>query len=263
MRYNLFQKNGWFFDLIGSLTHEHSKSIPSLFPTLGSNLDMNLLGLGFNLHRSNNISDSFFSFEWINNLGGSNQNAFWNSTTLSGARSNSERDFAVYNLFAAHSQYLDPNKVHRLSGSFRWVMPDKRLPPSRMTSFGGLYSVRGYKEDGIVADGGMLLSSQYEFDLVKHYRSKGPAEEDMEKEIKNPWLSKLALLAFSDFAQAEIKNAVPGEIATQELWSIGAGIAIAIKDNFDAGIYYGYPLTSTDTTSKGSGRWNFSLIWRY
>ena len=263
LRYNLFQKNGWFFDVTSSLSHEHSEVTPSLFPAPGSDVDMNLLGTGVSIHRSGDIADTYFSFEQVRNIGGSGQNSFWNSTTLTGARANSDKDFSIYNFLAAHSQYLNPNKIQRLSVSFRQIIPDERLAPSKMTSFGGLYSVRGYEENEIVADGGTLLSAQYEFDLVKRNQFIENNGSQMEQESENPWLKKFAILAFTDYARARIKDSVPGERGTQELSSIGLGLAVATRNNIDAVVYYGYPLKSTDDTTRGRGRWNFSLTMRW
>ena len=152
----------------------------------------------------------------------------------------------------------------RLSGSFRWITSDERLVPSKMTTFGGLYSVRGYEEDEIVADGGVLASVQYEFDLVKYDESREIRETESEqKQTKKPWLRKLAPLAFVDYSQARMKDPVLGEDKTQDLFSVGVVMAIGRGDNFDAGIYYGWPLRSTADTKKGQGRWNFSFIMRW
>ena len=263
LRLNLFQANGWFFDVTGSLSREHSKVTPSLFPTAGSDVDMDLLGTGISIYRSGDIADTYFSFERVQNIGGSGQNSFWDSTKLSGARPNSERNFTIYNFLAAHSQYLDPNKIQRLSVSLRHIIPDERLAPSKMTSFGGLYSVRGYEENEIVADGGTLVSVQYEFDLVKHGQFIENNESKIDQEGESSWLRKFAILAYTDYAKAKMNDAVSGEKGTQELCSIGTGFSAAIKNNIDTAVYYGYPLKSTDETTKGKGRWNFSFIMRW
>jgi hemolysin activation/secretion protein len=131
-----------------------------------------------------------------------------------------------------------------------------------MTVFGGLYSVRGYKEDEIVADGGTLISAQYEFDLTQYSQPK-ESNDDLKKTNQIPWFSKLALVAFNDFARAKTKHPVEGEKGIQQLCSIGTGVIAAIGDNFDAAIYYGHPLISTADTDKGNGRWSFSFTLRW
>jgi hemolysin activation/secretion protein len=132
-----------------------------------------------------------------------------------------------------------------------------------MTVFGGLYSVRGYEEDEIVADGGMLLSAQYEFDLIKHINSTAESESESEETARKPWLRKLALLAFTDIGRAKTQDPVEGEKEIEELSSVGIGTAVGLGENLDAAVYYGYPLQSTMNTDKGHGRWSFSFVLRW
>lgn len=231
-RFNVLQNDGWFFDVTGSLSHENSRVTPSLFATLETDIDMDLWGTGVDLHRSNDKSTTSLSFNRIQSIGGSSKADFVK------ARTDTDPHFNIYTLGAAHSRYFDPNRVQRFSGSLRWITSNKRLTPSKMTAFGGLYSVRSYDEDEIVADGGLLFSAQYEFDLVKYSQTKEnretESEAESEAEVKKPWLRKLALLTFIDFARAKIKDPVPGEKGLQELCSIGIGTGMRLGDNLDA-----------------------------
>jgi hemolysin activation/secretion protein len=186
-------------------------------------------------------------------MGGSDKNDFEDS------RMDTNPDFTIYNFWATHSQYLDSTKVNRISASFRSITSNERLIPAKMTTFGGLYSVRGYEEDEIVADGGILISGQYEFDLVK----VGEANRDQSLELKEsekPLLRKLAPVAFIDSARAKIKHPIAGELAVQELCSVGTGLIIETKGNFSAGIYYGWALRGTEETDRGDGRLNMSFM---
>ena len=261
LRYNAFQDQGWFFDLTTSLTHEKSRVSSSIFSAiLGSKVSMDLWGIGVDIHRRSDMSNTSIAFDRIQSVGGSSQRKFWDITTLTGARANSDRDFTIYTTSARHSQYLDADKIKRLSGSIRWLVPNERLVPAKMTTFGGMYSVRGYKESRIVADGGVLASAQYEFDLVKYDKPQDISETDSEK---TPWLRKLAPLAFFDYGRARIKSRVAGEQGSQDLCSIGVGTLFEIGDNFSGALYYGYPLESTNTTDEGEGRINISLMMRW
>lgn len=260
LSYNIFQKDSWFVDITGSLSHEESKWTPSL--GLGSDVNMDLWGVGINIHHSDDMSNTSLTFNRIESMSGSSRAEF------NIARPNAEPDFTIYNFGAAHSQYLKINKVNRVSASFRLITSNERLVPSKMTTFGGFYSVRGYDEDEIVADGGILMSGQYEFDLVKHRESlenrESTSEASSEETQDNkPWLRKLAPLAFFDFGRAKIKSPLVGEQGTQELFSLGVGTIAELGDNFSAGIYYGWPLRGTDQTNKGDGRLNFSCIYRF
>lgn len=260
LSYNVFQMDNWFVDVTGSLSQENSKVTPTL--GLASDVDMYLWGIGINIHRSDDMSNTSLTFNRIESMSGSSREEF------NIARSNADPDFAIYNFGAAHSQYLETSKVNRVSASFRLITSNERLVPAKMTTFGGFYSIRGYDEDEIVADGGILMSGQYEFDLVKHSETlenrEATSEAGSEETQDNkPWLRKLAPLAFIDFGRAKIKSPLVGEQGTQELCSLGVGTIAELGDNFSAGIYYGWPLRRTDQTNKGDGRLNFSCVYRF
>jgi hemolysin activation/secretion protein len=255
LSYNIFQKDDWFLDITGSISQERSKVTPSL--GIATDVDMDLFGAGVHLHRSEDMSDTSVSFNTFTNVSGTDDDVDVELRL-------DDADFTIYNFAASHSMYLDEDKINRLSGSFRLITSDERLVPAKMTTFGGLYSVRGYEEDEIVADGGIIMSAQYEFDLVKHNeaqqeRMTGSQQSKEEK----PWLRKLAPLVFVDYGRAKIKSPLWAEQEIHELSSAGAGVVIEIGDNFNAGIYYGWPLRETEETDEGDGRFNFSLRYRY
>jgi hemolysin activation/secretion protein len=256
LSYNVLQIHDWFVDLTGSISHERSKVTPSL--GLASDVDMELWGVGANVHHSDDTSNTSLTFNRTESMGGSGRRRFED------ARLNTEPDFAIYNFGAVHSQYLDGAKVNRVSGSFRSTTSDERLVPAKMTTFGGLYSVRGYEEDEIVADGGIFASGQYEFDLVKHGQAEqGQQESAGQKEAEKHLLRKFAPLVFVDYGRAKIKDPVAGEREARELCSVGTGILIEAGDDFSASIYYGWPLRGTDETDSGEGRLNASFIKRF
>ena len=171
LRYNLIQTaDKWFFDLIGGFSQEISKNSPQIPPFtsfLENQVRMDLVDYGFDLHRRTDMKETSFTFERIQNVGGSSQEDFENSR-LGGA----EKYFALDTAALSHKQYLDPNKVNNLIATLRGIYPEDRLAPSKMTLFGGMYTVRGYDEDEIVADGGILASLQYEFDIIKYSEAR-------------------------------------------------------------------------------------------
>jgi len=255
LRYNIFQHDGWFFDVLTSVSHERSKITSSLFNSvLGSKVWMDLWGIGLNVHRLDDMSRTSFLFDRIESISGSSDSAF------DDARAGADSDFNIYTVSAAHRQYLDPDKIQRMVGSAWWIHPNQRMVPARMMVFGGLYSVRGYKEHEVVADGGTLLSLQYEYDLVKHYESQLEPES---VSVEKPFLRRFAPLVFFDLGRAETRHATDDENNIDELASVGVGTAVELGDNFEADIYYGWPLRSTEDTTKGHGRWNFNFILRW
>lgn len=262
LRYNIYQEQNWFFDVTGSLSHEESKidsSAEELFGTdvFKSDIEMELWGIGANIYHRDDVSNTSLSLNRVQNFGGSDQEEFWDPVTLTGARFDAERNFAIYTMSANHSQYLDQNKVEQFRSTFRWIKPSDRLVPAKMTSFGGMYTVRGYDEYEIVADGGILASIQYEYDLVRRNQAVEPIK------VANEELKKLAPLVFFDYGQAKIESPVSGEKSSQTLYSIGIGLAFEIGNNFSGALYYGNPLKSTDDTDSGNGRVSASAMLRW
>ena len=265
LRYNAFQKDGWFLDLTTSLSHEKSKvsSSSSLLNLAGigvGEVEMYLWGVGFDIHRRSDMSNTSLVYDRIQSIGGDPQRKFWDTITSTGVRTNEDNDFIIQTITGNHGQYLDPDKIERLTGSVRWIIPDERLVPARMTTFGGMYSVRGYKESRIVADGGVLASVQYEYDLVKYDQAQGVSRPSSDEKYE---LKKLAPLVFFDYGRAKITDKVAGEQGDQDLYSVGVGTLVEIGENLSAALYYGYPLESTNTTDEGDGRLNVSLMLRW
>jgi len=259
LRYNVFQVDDWFFDVIGSFSEEESRNTPSLFPEFtASKVRMNLLGGGVDIHKRDDVSLASLGYKYTANTGGSGEDEFVK------ARTDTEKYFTIHNFYGSYSRILDPNKVTRLSMSLRWVVTDDRLVPAKMTPFGGMYTVRGYKEYEVIADEGVLASAQYEFDVIRYENLKGSSKEDVDKQqSKQKGLKKLAPLAFVDFGRSTINSPIGDEKQHQTLLSVGIGAVAEYGDNFSGGVYYGIPLRETEDTKPGSGRVNVSLMMRW
>ena len=262
LRFNALQHKGWFLDLTSSLTHEESEVTSSLFPAFfGNQVTVNLWGVGVEAHRRDDMTSSLLGVNRLQSIGdGSGQSSFWDSATSTGARTNSEQDFTILTFSANHSRFLDADKIQRFLGTFKYIRPNTRLIPAKMTTFGGMYSVRGYKESGIVADGGLLGSLQYEYDLVKlDERDEGIViEADGEMDLR-----KLAPLVFIDFGRAKIRDSVAGENNVEELLSVGTGVVVEIGEHFNGAVFYGFPLRDTSTTRGHDGHLNIGLMLRW
>lgn len=263
LRYNLHQHEDWFFDLTGSLSYEESKisTFLSEFPEIGAidtNLHMVLWGYGAEVYRTTDMTDTIFAFSQISSLDGSSLENF------AASRTGADDDFNIYTARVRHSQYLDANKIQRLSGSFLWIDSDERLVPAKMTTFGGMYTVRGYDESEIIADGGLITSLQYEYDLVRRGQvDLFGSDQTPEEKARKPFLRKLAPLAFLDYGLAKVEDPTPAEQYDQELASIGGGIITELGNNFMGTVYYGYPLIATEDTRSGKGRLNVGILLRW
>lgn len=259
LKYNALQNDGWFFDVFSGLSFEKSKVTPSLFPEfLGSEVEMGLWSVGADLHKSDDMTKSAINVTRTQRIGGDHQDAYWNPVTSTGARTDARSNFWIWTLSANHYEFLQPDKIERVLTSVRYIRPNRRLIPAKMTTFGGMYTVRGYEESAIVADGGVLASFQYEYDLVKRDQA-AQAEEDQPRD-REPAIKRLAPLAFFDYGRADIKDTVAGEKAVQELYSVGAGILFELNNNLSGGVYYGYPLKEAQGTRTGDGRINVYVM---
>jgi hemolysin activation/secretion protein len=175
-----------------------------------------------------------------------------------------DKYFTIHTLSAAHSRILDVNRVTRISSTFRWIMTEDRLPPAKMTPFGGMYSVRGYKEYELIADEGILASAQYEFDLVRYEKLKRASRADVDKEQrKEKGLKKLSPLTFIDYGHSKTNGLSGQENKTENLLSVGIGMLGEYGDNFSSAVYYGIPLRATEDTKAGSGRVNVTFMLRW
>ncbi|MDT8300153.1 MAG: hypothetical protein RQ760_01635 [Sedimentisphaerales bacterium] len=153
------------------------------------------------------------------------------------------------NLYGGHSEF----DISSSSGPIDFL--------GRGTFYGGMYSIRGYDEYELVADGGMFASGQYEFDLVKYEESN--YIDGNEGEQSKPFLRKLAPLVFVDYGRAKIRHPVGTERADEDFFSVGAGALIELGDNFSGAVYYGYPLKSTENTRTGKGRLSAGVMLRW
>jgi hemolysin activation/secretion protein len=259
LRYNVFQTDGWFVDVIGTVSEEQSRITPSLFPEiLGSNVRMHLWGYAVDIHKRDDIAITSLGYKNTASMGGSSR------SEIEKARTGAERDFTIHTFYGSHSRVLDPNKVTRLSATLRWVVTNDRLPPAKMTPFGGMYSVRGYDEYEIVADAGVLASAQYEFDIIRYEKTKIASGEEADKEQKKQkGLKKLAPLVFSDFGRTSIINPQGMEESSETLFSVGIGTLVEYGDNFSGGVYCGFPLRETEDTPAGRARVSATVMMRW
>ncbi|HSV27874.1 MAG TPA: ShlB/FhaC/HecB family hemolysin secretion/activation protein, partial [Sedimentisphaerales bacterium] len=254
-RYNLIQWDRWFLDVTGGLMHQRSRYTPNLFAAvLASDLRINYWSVGAEMYRSTDLTDTRFGVERYDSFGGSSDARF------ADARTDTDSSFHYYILSALRSQFFDAGRVHRAVAFGRYVIPGERLTPSAMTTFGGLYTVRGYKEDEVIADGGFVASLQYEFDLAA---GEELAEAEEGDAAQNRFVRRLAPVLFVDVGRAVTKSPVPGEQEVVELASIGTGFVTTLGDNFEGSLYYGWALRGTEETDAGDGRLGASVLLKW
>jgi hemolysin activation/secretion protein len=261
LRYNALQLDDWFWDVTGTIQYEESRVTPEFFPEFfETDIRLVLWGWGTDLYKTTDMVDTYFGYNMLTPLDTSEL------SEIQTARTNAVDNFHVHYFNARQSRYLDADKIQRASATLRYITSDDRLVPSKMTSFGGMYTIRGYDESEIVADGGIIGSLQYEYDLARKGQvdlfGSGPQADE---KTRKPFLRKLAPLGFVDYGQARIKDpvAVNGETTDEELASVGGGIITELGNNFTGTVYYGYPLIPTDETRSGKGRVHVGFLLRW
>lgn len=255
LRIHALQHDDWFLDVTGSVIQEESRTTPTGVQT--SNVSMDMWGAGVELYKTEDLVETFIG---INQLHSYSTTGDFLTVRGSGA---ADEKFEIYTTIVRHNRYLDPEKVHRLSGSFTWTETDDRLVPSRMSAFGGMYTVRGYDEYEIIADGGILASLQYEYDIVRARQAKYGTDPYANKKETKPFLRKLAPAVFIDYGRARIEDPLPAEDTDQELCSVGGGLIMELGDNFTGIVYAGYPLIATEDTRQGKGRVHAGVLIRW
>jgi hemolysin activation/secretion protein len=272
LKYNVLQYRGWFLDVTGSISEEQSDETPFLghdsITEAASNIRMTMMGCAIDIHKRDDISNSSLGYRFAANTGGSGREEFISSRPpVPPEGPGAEKYFTIHTFSAAHSRILDPNKITRLSSALRWIVTDDRLPPAKMTPFGGMYSVRGYKEYETIADGGFLGSIQYEFDLVRYEKTNGASKQETEKTNKAASklfeLKKLAPLAFLDFGRTDITDPAGDERNHETFVSMGPGINAEIGDYFSVGLFWGIALRDTEHTDAGDSRVNVTFMARW
>ena len=123
-------------------------------------------------------------------------------------------------------------------------LTDRPLLPLERISVGGMYTVRGYRENYLVRDEGYSLSAEF------HYPLYGSANE--------PY--RLTFVPFSDLGRAwNLNDSEPaGTLA-----SVGAGLNMQVK-SLSAELYYGYALYKKSNSQTGDLQDNgihFQMRW--
>jgi hemolysin activation/secretion protein len=259
LRFNVTQVEDWLVDYVSRFSYERSRTGSNFGVLFRQDVSMYIFGAGVEVHRSDDRSRTAFSAVRDTTVGGgSDQDEFDN------IRGGVSSDFSIWTLSASHIQFLDEYKIHEISGSFTNVLPSARLTTSKLTSFGGLYSVRGYEQDEVLTDGGIIATAQYRFDVSEYcdVLSDLP-EEVIEKQKKQAWPPRISLLTFVDYGRAKTRR-VSDEASVEELLSMGVGTAWELGETLYANIYYAWPMKSGPETKAGdAGKWYFNIIARW
>lgn len=126
-------------------------------------------------------------------------------------------------------------------------LADRRLVSSEQFGLGGQASVRGYRQDAVLADNGAFGSLEVRFPILRISEDKGV----------------LQLIPFVDFGTAW-NNYEGADPDPNPLVSAGLGLRLQLSDRLDARLDWGIPLMSTPNlkidTLQENGLY-FSILW--
>lgn len=123
------------------------------------------------------------------------------------------------------------------------LSPDNLLPLEQLT-VGGVGSVRGYRQNLIVGDNGIVAVAEGQVPVVRSAR----------------W-GKVFIVPFVDFGTIWRNYSEPTNTQSNTLASLGLELNYRIEDFLDARTFYGIPLLETEDFGDNSSekRWGFSI----
>lgn len=123
--------------------------------------------------------------------------------------------------------------------------PDELLPLEQLT-VGGLGSVRGYRQNLIVGDNGVVAIAEGQLPVI----------------ISPKW-GNVYLVPFADFGTVWSNDSDPSsfDIQTDTLASVGLELNYRIENFLDTKVFYGIPLSETEDfgDSEVEEKWGFSF----
>ncbi len=111
----------------------------------------------------------------------------------------------------------------------------ENLLASEQFGVGGPGTIRGFPTSVARGDEGVLVSAEFygpRYSLADWFDWRGTSDE-------------LRMLLFADYAQVSNVNLLPGELGTQELFSVGAGIRWTYDDFLRVKVDFGIPISHT------------------
>jgi hemolysin activation/secretion protein len=111
-------------------------------------------------------------------------------------------------------------------------LADRPLLSAEQVGFGGFGSVRGYRQDALLTDNGVLAAAEFRFPIVTI-----------------PDKAALLLIPFVDVGTGW-NSGDAKQPSTRTLASVGLGLQLVTSGNFNARIDWGVPLVNLDSSKK-------------
>ncbi|NET01060.1 MAG: ShlB/FhaC/HecB family hemolysin secretion/activation protein [Sphaerospermopsis sp. SIO1G1] len=113
-------------------------------------------------------------------------------------------------------------------------LSDRPLLALEQFSVGGQQSVRGYRQDSLLADNGLFASAELRTPILRVPK----------------WQTKLELSPFFDVGTVWNHSSSDVEIDQKTLSSLGLGLRLLVGENFNARFDWGIPLVKVDKTGN-------------
>jgi hemolysin activation/secretion protein len=140
---------------------------------------------------------------------------------------------------------------------------DQILVPAEQFAAGGSSSVRGYKEMELLGDIGYTATAELRTPLLLGFFSAPFMNSQRRAERIDQPEDYLQLLLFADYGYLKNESPLAGETPNFEVASVGAGFRVALSEQLQVQLDWGYPLKETEQTDIGEGRLHFNLQWQF
>ena len=148
-----------------------------------------------------------------------------NQTTLNGDKIDEE--FYVWRGQAQYVRFLNKDTSLLLRSDLQ--LADRPLIPIEQFSLGGANTVRGYRQDQLLADNGFFASAELRTPIARIPK----------------WRTTLQLAPFFDLGTAWNRRDT-SVVPRKSLYSVGLGLRLEVGEKFNARIDYGIPLAELD-----------------
>ena len=146
-----------------------------------------------------------------------------------GATNNNDEPDSQFFAWRGQAQYLNllsPDVSLLLRSDIQ--LANQNLLPIEQYGLGGIYTVRGYSQDALIADNGLFASAELRTNILKIPE----------------WDTTLQLSPFLDFGKVWNNNDIPLE--RESFASVGLAVRLLVNDKFTARLDWGIPLNNFD-----------------
>ena len=140
-----------------------------------------------------------------------------------------DSEFLAWRGQAQYLRLLSPETILLLRADLQ--LADQPLVPLEQFSTGGQLSVRGYRQDAIIADNGFFASAELRVPIL----------------TIPEWDSVLQITPFFDFGTVWNNSKSEINLDTTTISSVGLGLRLPIGDDFTARLDWGIPLVNIES----------------